>query len=429
MEGQRRQALRPPNPGYPAGVQGRRRVFHGTIVLVALAVAAYAVLLPQNTPQLVLGDSPEAAWSASVDVVTFPDSSSGAAATNRELEAIPSQRQSAGAATPAATPTRTALSDAVREEIGDPVRLLALGLPPLIERNLRPLCEPSSYHSYCIYTVREGDTLSHIAELFGLNGGVVPGWELLVASNKPDLTSSDDYIQPGQKLRIPVRRGVVHTVVLGESVGELAEAFDVTSAEIIAANRLSDGNLIRIGDVLLIPEPRQIPRPSLDTLEEAQPAPQPEPGAPAPEPALRPQPEAAPAPRETINRHPVSGFVWPLRTQIRITSYFGPSHPLGIDLGLRHDPTASVHAVEAGTVSFAGGDACCSYGLYVIVDHGNGFKTLYAHLRSIQVQAGQRVEQGQVLGIAGSTGYSTGVHLHFEVHLNGRRVNPLNYLP
>jgi len=82
-----------------------------------------------------------------------------------------------------------------------------------------------------------------------------------------------------------------------------------------------------------------------------------------------------------------------------------------------------------GTVSFAGGNTCCSYGLYVVVDHANGYQTLYAHLSSISVTKGQTVSQGQVLGKGGRTGYATGNHLHYEVHLNGNIVNPLSYLP
>jgi murein DD-endopeptidase MepM/ murein hydrolase activator NlpD len=82
-----------------------------------------------------------------------------------------------------------------------------------------------------------------------------------------------------------------------------------------------------------------------------------------------------------------------------------------------------------GTVSFAGGNTCCSYGLYVVVDHPNGWQTLYAHMSQIKVTKGQTVKQGQVLGLAGRTGYATGNHLHFELHINGQVVNPLNYLP
>jgi len=80
-------------------------------------------------------------------------------------------------------------------------------------------------------------------------------------------------------------------------------------------------------------------------------------------------------------------------------------------------------------VTFAGGNACCSYGLYVVIDHGNGFETLYAHLDPIAVVQGQQVAQGEVIGYVGLTGYSTGYHLHLEVRLNGQYVNPLNYLP
>ena len=87
-------------------------------------------------------------------------------------------------------------------------------------------------------------------------------------------------------------------------------------------------------------------------------------------------------------------------------------------------PTAAGQAVV-----FAGGDACCSYGYYVIIDHGNGFETLYGHFSKIAVSTGQKVTQGQTIGYGGHTGYATGDHLHFEVHLNGAIVNPLTYLP
>ena len=119
-------------------------------------------------------------------------------------------------------------------------------------------CRPSESPAYCVYTVREGDTLSHVAETFGLNRGEIPGWELLVASNKPDIVQSDDFIQPGQKLRVPIGRGVVHTIVLDETVGDVAELFDVTSAEIIAANKLADADKVAIGQVLLIPNPKRL---------------------------------------------------------------------------------------------------------------------------------------------------------------------------
>jgi murein DD-endopeptidase MepM/ murein hydrolase activator NlpD len=119
-----------------------------------------------------------------------------------------------------------------------------------------------------------------------------------------------------------------------------------------------------------------------------------------------------------------SRLVWPALGPI--TSYFGPSHPLGIDIG---QSEGAVVAATDGVVLFAGGDPCCSYGLYVVVDSTEGIITLYAHLDSISVTQGQRVRQGQPLGIVGCTGHCFGTHLHFEVIDGGVRRDPLSYLP
>jgi murein DD-endopeptidase MepM/ murein hydrolase activator NlpD len=112
-----------------------------------------------------------------------------------------------------------------------------------------------------------------------------------------------------------------------------------------------------------------------------------------------------------------------------ISSCYCPWHPLGIDIDGFNLPGAPVVAATDGTVVFAGGNACCSYGLYVVVMSPSGIQTLYAHFSSIAVSQGQQVGQGDTLGIIGSTGNSTGRHLHFEVIDNGVRENPLNYLP
>jgi murein DD-endopeptidase MepM/ murein hydrolase activator NlpD len=122
-----------------------------------------------------------------------------------------------------------------------------------------------------------------------------------------------------------------------------------------------------------------------------------------------------------------AGFIWPATGPL--SSRFGPSHPLGIDIDLYNNRNSPIGAAAAGTVTFAGGNTCCSYGLYVVVDHGNGYTTLYAHLSRISVSVGERVSQGEVLGSGGRTGYATGDHLHFEVHYNGAIINPMNVLP
>jgi hypothetical protein len=120
-------------------------------------------------------------------------------------------------------------------------------------------------------------------------------------------------------------------------------------------------------------------------------------------------------------------FFWPANGPM--TSWFGAGHPTGIDIGLEQDPVAPVRAAAAGTVVFAGGDPCCEYGYYVVVDHDDNFSTLYGHFSRILVSSGQAVERGQLLGYGGSTGKATGKHLHFEVHQGDTYVNPQRFLP
>jgi murein DD-endopeptidase MepM/ murein hydrolase activator NlpD len=121
-----------------------------------------------------------------------------------------------------------------------------------------------------------------------------------------------------------------------------------------------------------------------------------------------------------------AGIIWPLRGPV--TSEFGPRwggfHP-GIDIAA---PSGTpIHAAKAGTVIFAGYNG--GYGNFVCIDHGGGFTTCYAHQSRIAVSDGQQVSQGQVIGYEGSTGYSTGPHLHFETRINGNPQNPRRYLP
>src|SRR5207237_6594628 len=87
-----------------------------------------------------------------------------------------------------------------------------------------------------------------------------------------------------------------------------------------------------------------------------------------------------------------------------------------------------VGAADSGVVSYTNYGWGGGYGNFVIITHGNGYSTLYAHLSAISVGAGQAVRRGQTIGAEGSTGYSTGPHLHFEIRLNGAYQNPLSYV-
>jgi murein DD-endopeptidase MepM/ murein hydrolase activator NlpD len=117
-------------------------------------------------------------------------------------------------------------------------------------------------------------------------------------------------------------------------------------------------------------------------------------------------------------------LVWPATGPV--TSHYGLDHPLGIDIGQFEGP---IVAATDGVVIFAGGNPCCSYGYYVVLEGVDGTGTLYAHLSSIGVSEGQRVRQGQALGEVGCTGTCFGTHLHFEVFEAGARLDPMRYLP
>lgn len=132
--------------------------------------------------------------------------------------------------------------------------------------------------------------------------------------------------------------------------------------------------------------------------------------------------------------YPNGYFIWP--TYGTISSYFGyrtiygsTSYHSGLDIAASYGN--SIMAADGGTVTWSGTGTGSnwSYGNYVIIDHGDGKETLYAHCSSLLVSAGDKVYQGQTIARVGSTGRSTGNHCHFEVRINGTAVNPLSYLP
>ena len=134
---------------------------------------------------------------------------------------------------------------------------------------------------------------------------------------------------------------------------------------------------------------------------------------------------------KNYNTNP-GGYIWPVDSRYITSTVGGRNSPGGVgstnhkgtDIG-RVGYTSPVYAAKAGTVIVA--TRSSSYGNYVVISHGTGNTTLYAHMSSIKVSVGIYVQQGQTIGITGSTGHSTGPHLHFEVVENGVRVNPLSH--
>ena len=121
------------------------------------------------------------------------------------------------------------------------------------------------------------------------------------------------------------------------------------------------------------------------------------------------------------SREQVVRFVWP--THGLITQYFWQYHP-GIDVAA--DVGTRESAAEGGQVVFAGWG---SYGIYVEIDHGNGFHTIYGHMSAVLVRTGEVVTQGQLIGLMGATGRASGPHLHFEIRYQGAPQNPIDLLP
>ena len=232
------------------------------------------------------------------------------------------------------------------------------------------------------YTVREGDSLWSIAARFGLDVDTLR-WSNEALARNPDLLSV------GQELTILPVKGAYHTVQTGETVASIALAYGVTPTVITdyPLNDLQPPYQLKKGQRLVIPGGRrelQWPRPALS---------------------------------------PDSPFAWPVVGEI--TQDYSEKH-LALDLGAPYG--SPVYAARAGTVTHSGW-ARTGYGYTVILNHGQGMQSLYSHMKGAWVTVGQKVERGQLVGEVGSTGHSTGPHVHFEIRVEGKRVDPSGYLP
>ena len=261
------------------------------------------------------------------------------------------------------------------------------------------------------YKVQPGDSVNGIAARFG----IAPKY---ITWNNIDIISDVDALAPGMTLQIPAVEGIIHSVRFGETVSEIATRYDAKSRDIVEfrANGLAgDPNRLRDGSLILVPGGRIVP---------LAPATRPVPVA-TPTPAPATSGAATPRPAPAATTPSVTGWVWPGAGPM--TSAFGPSHPLGIDIGTGYG--AAIVAARDGTVTFAGGNPCCSYGYHVIIAHDDAYETVYAHLSSITAKIGQKVRAGEIIGYSGTSGRVTGPHLHFELRRNGQHTNPTASLP
>ena len=276
---------------------------------------------------------------------------------------------------------------------------------------------PEPLPPFFTYTIQPGDTMGSIATNYGISEAYLP-W------NNPEVSVDPDLLYIGGTLLVPGLDGIVYNVTLGDTLGDLAAYYDVTVDSIVSfgPNNLASPDSLINGTVLVIPGAVPPPTTAPVLIDEGlDPVSGPVPAAADLD---TPAPAPAPAPVASI------GFIWPYYSTI--TTYFGEpqgaSYHKGIDLDGFSNWGAPIAAAASGTVVLAAWDDW-GYGYHVIVDHGNGFRSTYAHLSEIWVGEGQWVNQGDAVGTLGSTGYSTGAHLHFEIWSGGLAVNPLSYLP
>ncbi len=222
-----------------------------------------------------------------------------------------------------------------------------------------------------VYVVREGDSLSQIAEMYGVTTNTIK-WA-------NDIVSSTG-IQPGDTLVILPIAGVQHTVEKGDTLASIIDDYDADTEEVLAFNGLTADTVLAVGDELMIPGGE-----------------------------LHSAPAASAA--RSVASGGSSSLTHPAPGAVRTQGIHGYN---AVDLAAAHGSpiraAGSGEVIIAKTSGWNGG-----YGNYIVVRHGNGVQTLYSHLSSVHVAVGDWVNAGATIGGMGSTGRSTGTHLHFEV--------------
>ncbi|MFO7918086.1 MAG: M23 family metallopeptidase [Anaerolineae bacterium] len=287
-------------------------------------------------------------------------------------------------------------------EAAESSRYLSARAVPFTARVMReslPMGEPEQKvrTSVFTYTVQEGDSVLGIAQKFNLEGN-----SILWANE--ELAKNADFLRLGQELNILPVDGVYHTVASGETVESIAKKYEVEPSAITdyAGNDLEPPYELESGNKLIVPGGVKAPEPQQAAPRQA-------------------TEQRATAPQDAQKGS--GSFAWPMSG--RITQKFWSGHQ-AIDIGAPRG--TAIVAADAGHV-VASQNSNVGYGRMLIIDHGNGYETLYAHLNASSVSLGSSVSKGQVIGHCGTTGYSTGPHLHFEIRQNSVRQNPMVHLP
>ena len=240
----------------------------------------------------------------------------------------------------------------------------------------------SSSDQMSIYVIRKDDSISQIADMFGVSTNTI-----LWAN---DMKKGDKLVEGETLIILPVS-GLKHTVLKGQTLKGIAKKYNVDISDVASFNGIAEDTELALGDELIIPDAEMI---NVD------------------------------APTKPKTKSPMDIIKNPLKA---LAGYF--TNPLpeyrkitqrklhgrnGVDLGA---PTGTpIVAAASGTVIFARNGYNGGYGNMVMIKHPNGTQTLYAHQSKLATSAGEQVTKGETIGYVGSTGHSTGPHLHFEVH-------------
>jgi len=276
-------------------------------------------------------------------------------------------------------------------------------LPIIQDNSLSPNPVPhtlegeSPTHEFQTYVVERGDTPGGIADAFGIQT------ETLLGGN-PRLSQESSLLQTDIELLILPIDGVLHDVQAGDTLEGLSSLYGIAEDDIIAyaANNLQFPYRLYPDTKILVPGAvRDVfvwTPPTLASVSSS--------GG-----------GVAPLVVGT------GSFIFPVSSR-NFTQYFWYGHP-GIDVGL---PVGSAtFAADTGTVTYAGWNVY-GYGNLIVINHGNGYETFYAHLSGFNVVPGQIVTKGQVIGATGNTGNSSGPHIHFEIRLSSNRDDPCWYV-
>ena len=398
------------------GLRHGRLTVHILVTLLAVAAVSFAARYPNSSSATPLANVPSFSLSG-LTGSTQPSSYAyfrpgGSNATQQSVAILTARADSASMRTAGGVSPNSAFSSGVAAAAAVSGEQGA-GIKPLAD-----IVDPRQ--PFVVYTAQPGDTTSGVAARYNISLRTL-------LDNNPTAGGKDgSLLVLGQQLVVPRKDGILYKVTgAGDTtVNAIVALFDNITADTVLdykPNAIANAAALDPGQYVLLPGATVKPPPP-----------------PPPPPPARPNAGSsgsgssgptggAPAPGGT------GRFRFPLATWHGISDPFGTArgggtYHTGIDLdlwGLTHSPIYSACdgvVIRTEYLTY-------SYGYHVIVDCGDGWTTLYAHMSQILASPGQRVSAGTQIGISGVTGFTTGEHLHFEIRLNGRYVDPALYLP